>query len=240
MVAVRAAAPPMTDSHRAVVRVVGLERVYGDGDVAVRALRGVNLTVQAGEYVAIMGPSGCGKSTLLNVLGCLDRPTAGTYELDGLDASDLDPDARAAVRSERLGFVFQDFHLLPRTTALENVELPLLYGRTPPAEQRRLAIEALSRVGLGDRAAHTPRELSGGQQQRVAIARALVTEPALLLADEPTGNLDSETGAGVLALLDELHGKGLTIVLVTHDPDVGARADRIVRMRDGRVVEGAS
>ncbi len=230
----------MSVSRGPIVRVVGLERVYGEGDVAVRALRGVNLTVQAGEYVAVMGPSGCGKSTLLNVLGCLDRPTAGTYELDGLDASDLDRDARAAVRSERLGFVFQDFHLLPRTTAVENVELPLLYGRTPPAEQHRLAIEALARVGLGDRAEHTPRELSGGQQQRVAIARALVTEPALLLADEPTGNLDSETGADVLALLDELHGKGLTIVLVTHDPEVGARADRIVRMRDGRVVEGAS
>lgn len=220
-----------------VVRAEGLERVYGEGEVAVRALRGVDFVVRQGEFIAIMGPSGCGKSTLLNILGCLDQPTRGTYELDGRDVSRLAPDARATVRNETLGFVFQDFHLLPRTTALENVELPLLYGATQEEEHESRARKALSRVGLSGRETHTPRELSGGQQQRVAIARALVTEPALLLADEPTGNLDSETSAEILALLDELHGRGLTIVLVTHDAEVGARAERLVRMHDGRIVE---
>ncbi len=220
-----------------VVRAANLERVYGQGDVAVHALQGVDLLVESGEYIAIMGPSGCGKSTLLNVLGCLDRPTCGTYELDGRDVSRLDPDERATVRNETLGFVFQDFHLLARTTAVENVELPLIYGPVAPDQQRRRALAALARVGLAGREAHTPRELSGGQQQRVAIARALVTEPALLLADEPTGNLDSETSSEILALLDELHQKGLTILLVTHDAEVGARAQRLIRMRDGRVVE---
>ena len=220
-----------------VVRAEGLERVYGEGEVAVRALRGVDFVVRQGEFIAIMGPSGCGKSTLLNILGCLDQPTRGTYELDGRDVSRLAPDARATVRNETLGFVFQDFHLLPRTTALENVELPLLYGATREEEHESRARKALSRVGLSGRETHTPRELSGGQQQRVAIARALVTEPALLLADEPTGNLDSETSAEILALLDELHERGLTIVLVTHDAEVGARAERLVRMHDGRIVE---
>ena len=220
-----------------VVRARGLERVYGSGPVAVHALRGVDLEVLAGEFLAIMGPSGCGKSTLLNLLGCLDRPTCGAYELAGRDVSRLDRDARAAVRNEMLGFVFQDFHLLPRTTAVENVELPLIYGPTGAGEQQRRAVAALARVGLRGREWSTPRELSGGQQQRVAIARALVAEPALLLADEPTGNLDSETSAGILALLDELHTKGMTIVLVTHDEEVAARAGRIVRMRDGRIVQ---
>lgn len=220
-----------------VVEVAGLTRVYGLGDVAVHALRGIDLSVAAGEYLAIMGPSGCGKSTLLNVLGCLDRPTRGVYRLDGRDVSRLSPDERATVRNERLGFVFQDFHLLSRTTALENVELPLLYGQASPDEQRRRARLALERVGLSGREAHTPRELSGGQQQRVAVARALVTEPALLLADEPTGNLDSETSREILELLDALHARGLTLVLVTHDSDVAARAQRLIRMRDGRIVE---
>ncbi|MDG2307112.1 MAG: ABC transporter ATP-binding protein [Candidatus Binatia bacterium] len=220
-----------------VVRAEGLERVYGEGDVAVRALRGVNLHVARGEYIAIMGPSGCGKSTLLNLLGCLDRPSRGSFELAGRDVSRLDPDERATVRNEMLGFVFQDFHLLARTTALENVELPLIYGPSAPDAQRTRALAALARVGLEGREHHTPRELSGGQQQRVAIARALVTEPAVLLADEPTGNLDSETSVEILALLDELHSKGLTVVLVTHDPEVAARAQRLIRMRDGRIVE---
>ena len=224
-------------SRGRVVCAEGLERVFGEGDVAVHALRGVDLEVGAGEYIAIMGASGCGKSTLLNLLGCLDRPTRGTYLLEGRDVSRLEPDERAAVRNETLGFVFQDFHLLPRTTALENVELPLLYGSTPVEDQERRAREALARVGLSGRASHTPRELSGGQQQRVAIARALVTNPSVLLADEPTGNLDTTTSAEILALLDELHERGLTLVLVTHDEDVGARAQRLIRMRDGRIVE---
>jgi len=227
----------VTSGRTDVVRAKALERVYGEGDVAVHALRGVDLVVEAGEYLAIMGPSGCGKSTLLNLLGCLDRPTRGAYALAGRDVSRLAPDERATVRNETLGFVFQDFHLLPRTTAVENVELPLNYGPSASGAQRRRAVEVLARVGLAGREGSTPRELSGGQQQRVAIARALVAQPALLLADEPTGNLDSETSAEILALLDELHRNGLTILVVTHDADVAARAQGILRMRDGRIVD---
>ncbi|MBM4242466.1 MAG: ABC transporter ATP-binding protein [Deltaproteobacteria bacterium] len=184
-----------------------------------------------------MGPSGCGKSTLMNTLGCLDRPTEGVYELLGRDVSRLTRDELATVRNETLGFVFQDFNLLPRTSAIENVELPLLYSAVPPAEQRSRARTALARVGLAGREASTPTQLSGGQQQRVAIARALVTAPALLLADEPTGNLDSQTSVEILALLREQHAHGLTIVIVTHDDEVGAEAERLLLMRDGRVVE---
>ena len=221
----------------AVIVTRGLTRVYQAGDVAVHALRGVDLVIAAGEYVAIMGPSGCGKSTLMNTLGCLDSPTEGVYELLGRDVSRLTRDELASVRNETLGFVFQAFNLLPRTSALENVELPLLYSSVPPAEQRPRALAALARVGLAGREASTPRQLSGGQQQRVAIARALVTEPAVLLADEPTGNLDSKTGVEILDLLREQHARGLTIVMVTHDDEVGARAERLLLMRDGRVVE---
>ena len=221
----------------AVIATRGLTRVYQAGDVAVHALRGVDLRIEAGEYVAVMGPSGCGKSTLMNTLGCLDRPTEGVYELLGRDVSRLTRDELATVRNETLGFVFQDFNLLPRTSAIENVELPLLYSAVPPAEQRSRARTALARVGLAGREASTPTQLSGGQQQRVAIARALVTAPALLLADEPTGNLDSQTSVEILALLREQHAHGLTIVIVTHDDEVGAEAERLLLMRDGRVVE---
>ncbi|MEW6270979.1 MAG: ABC transporter ATP-binding protein [Thermodesulfobacteriota bacterium] len=221
----------------AVIRTRALTRVYQAGDVAVHALRGIDLAIDAGEYVAIMGPSGCGKSTLMNLLGCLDSPTSGSYELLGRDVSRLSPDELATVRNRTLGFVFQDFNLLPRTTALENVELPLLYSDVPPREQHVRARAALARVGLAGREASTPNQLSGGQQQRVAIARALVTEPAVLLADEPTGNLDSQTSVEILALLRELHARGLTIVTVTHDNEVGAQAERLLLMRDGQVVE---
>jgi len=220
-----------------VVRTRELTRVYQAGDVAVHALRGVDVTIERGEYVAIMGPSGCGKSTLMNTLGCLDSPTGGSYELLGRDVSRLTSDELATVRNRTLGFVFQDFNLLPRTTAIENVELPLLYGAVPPDEQRGRARAALAQVGLAGREASTPAQLSGGQQQRVAIARALVTEPVLLLADEPTGNLDSQTSLEILELLGGLHRRGLTIVMVTHDDEVGAQAERVLMMRDGRVVE---
>jgi putative ABC transport system ATP-binding protein len=221
----------------AVILTRDLTRVYQAGDVAVHALRGVDLRIDRGEYVAVMGPSGCGKSTLMNTLGCLDSPTGGVYELLGRDVSSLTRDELATVRNETLGFVFQDFNLLPRTSAIENVELPLLYGTVPPAEQRERARTALARVGLAGREASTPTQLSGGQQQRVAIARALVTEPAVLLADEPTGNLDSQTSIEILELLRDQHARGLTIVMVTHDDEVGARAERLLLMRDGRVVE---
>jgi putative ABC transport system ATP-binding protein len=221
----------------AVIRTVALERVYSAGDVAVHALRGVDLSVEPGEYVAIMGASGCGKSTLMNILGCLDQPTCGRYELLGRDVSHLPDDELAEVRNRTLGFVFQSFNLLPRTTALENVELPLLYGDTPTSEQRSRALAALRAVGLEGREASTPAQLSGGQQQRVAIARALVNRPQLVLADEPTGNLDSRTSEEILALFADLHRRGMTIVMVTHENDVAAHAERIVVMRDGLVVE---
>ncbi len=206
-----------------------------DGSVLVEALHGVDLQIPHGQYVAIMGSSGSGKSTLMNLLGCLDRPTAGTYLLDGIDVSTLTDDALSAVRGIRIGFVFQAFNLIPELTVVENVEVPLFYQRVPPTRRRERAIECLERVGLGDRLGHRPNQLSGGQQQRVAIARALVTQPAILMADEPTGNLDSATGGSILDLFESLHAQGLTLIMVTHDDRIAARCERIVRLRDGAI-----
>jgi putative ABC transport system ATP-binding protein len=224
-----------------VIRTAGLARSYQMGAATVSALRGVDLTVQAGEFVALMGASGSGKSTLLHLLGCLDRPTAGSYWLEGVEVSSLSRDALAEVRSQRIGFVFQSFNLLARFTAWENVALPLAYqhGRWSSSNQRQKANEALRRVGLAERAAHQPTELSGGECQRVAIARALVTRPAVILADEPTGNLDSATGDEIMTLLAELNAKGTTIVVVTHDANIAGHAGRTCTMRDGVLQEGA-
>ena len=213
-----------------------LHRVYQTGDVEVHALDGVTLAVEAGESLAIVGSSGSGKSTLMNVLGCLDRPTSGSYRLAGEEVAHLDRNRLAEIRNRTIGFVFQSFNLLPRTSALENVELPLAYAGVPTSARRRRAEAALERLGLGDRRRHSPSQLSGGQQQRVAIARALVGEPRVLLADEPTGNLDSRTGREILAILDELAAQGITVVLVTHETEVATHAARVVEMRDGRIV----
>jgi putative ABC transport system ATP-binding protein len=210
-------------------------KTYVMGDVSVQALRGVTLRIEDGEFVAIMGASGSGKSTLMNLLGCLDRPTSGGYRLAGTDISALGVDALAALRNRTLGFVFQSFNLLARTSALENVELPLLYAGVPARERHSRALQALTRVGLGDRADHHPNQMSGGQQQRVAIARALVGRPRLVLADEPTGNLDSQTSVEVMRILSELRQEGMTIVLVTHEADIAGWADRVITMRDGTV-----
>jgi putative ABC transport system ATP-binding protein len=218
-----------------VIEMTDVHRVYRMGDQEVRALDGLNVRVASGEFVAIMGASGSGKSTLLNLLGCLDRPTRGAYRLRGQAVERLDDDDLAEIRNREIGFVFQTFNLLERLTAVQNVELPLVYARTPPAERTERALRLLDLVGLSDRAGHRPNQLSGGQRQRVAIARALVQDPAMLLADEPTGNLDSESSGEIMALFDTLHGRGNTIVMVTHDADIAARAGRVVRMRDGRI-----
>ena len=217
-------------------RLLDVTKTYRMGDVEVHALAGVTLTVRQGEFTAVMGASGSGKSTLMNILGCLDRPTAGRYLLDDEDVSRLAPDRLAALRNRTIGFVFQNFNLLPRTSALENVELPLLYRGVPTAERHRRAAEALRRVGLADRLHHQPSQMSGGQQQRVAIARALVHGPRLILADEPTGNLDSRTSVEVMALLQELGRGGMTVLLVTHEPDVAEYTSRVIVLRDGRVL----
>ncbi|MBV9497036.1 MAG: ABC transporter ATP-binding protein [Acidobacteria bacterium] len=212
-----------------------LTRVYQLGPQEIYALRGVSLTIDPGEYVAIMGPSGSGKSTLMNIIGCLDTPSAGRYLLDGIPVESMNEDELAAVRNRKIGFVFQTFNLLARTTALQNVELPLIYAKIPRAERRQLAEEALAAVGLKERMNHQPNELSGGQRQRVAIARALVNKPSLLLADEPTGNLDSQTGREILDLFRDLHDRGNSIIMVTHEDDVAQEAKRVIHIRDGKI-----
>ena len=218
------------------VRLDDVVKTYRMGDVEVHALRGVSLVIQHGEFTAVMGASGSGKSTLMNLLGCLDRPSSGRYLLEGREVSRLSIDQLAEIRNRTIGFVFQNFNLLARTTALENVELPLVYSGVPTAERHARAAESLARVGLGDRAGHHPNQMSGGQQQRVAIARALVNRPRVILADEPTGNLDSQTSVEVMALFQELGRGGITVILVTHESDIADYASRVVTMRDGRIL----
>ena len=229
MGAVEAQSPPP------VIELVGIEKVYKTGELEVAALRSVSLRIDEGEFVAIVGPSGSGKSTLMHIIGCLDVPTGGIFRLGGHDVQSLDEDTLARVRNVFIGFVFQQFNLLAYLPAWRNVELPLVYGGVEPAERHERALAALERVGLADRADHRPGELSGGQQQRVAIARALVTEPAMILADEPTGNLDSQSTIEVMSLFDALHAEGATIVLITHERDIAARAEHVVELRDGDI-----
>jgi putative ABC transport system ATP-binding protein len=219
----------------AAVELIDIHQVYGTGESTVHALRGISLSVAVGEYVAIMGPSGSGKSTLMNLLGCLDVASSGRYLLGGHDVRELDEGELARVRNREIGFIFQSFNLVPRMTALANVELPLIYGKVGKAKRRRVALEALDRVGLSNRADHQPQQLSGGQQQRVAIARSLVMEPTLLLADEPTGNLDSESTSEILSIFDSLANQGRTIVIITHEENVAERSHRIVKIGDGLV-----
>jgi putative ABC transport system ATP-binding protein len=221
---------------RSILEVVDLTRRYRMGNDTIAALAGVSFRIESGEYVAIMGRSGSGKTTLMNLLGCMDRPSTGIIRIDGDDVQNLGDDALSAIRNRHIGFVFQSFQLLPRATAVQNVELPLVYRGMPRGLRRRAALDALARVGLADRSKHRPHELSGGQRQRVAIARALVGEPTLLLADEPTGNLDTTTEREIMALFDELHGKGHTIVVVTHEPSVAAVCPRAIRLAEGKVV----
>ncbi len=221
-----------------VAELKGISKIYGSGDLEVKALDQLNLTVQEGDYLAVMGASGSGKSTAMNILGCLDRPTSGTYRLNGMAVEQLDDDALADVRNCSLGFVFQQFHLLGHASAMENVMLPMIYAGVPREERIERAQSALRRVGLAQRLENKPNQLSGGQQQRVAIARAIINRPSLLLADEPTGALDSNTTAEVLELFDELHQQGITLVMVTHEDDVAARAQRIARFQDGRALTG--
>jgi putative ABC transport system ATP-binding protein len=218
-----------------VAELVHVSKVYGSGDTEVRALDDLSLTVYQGDYLAVMGASGSGKSTAMNILGCLDRPSSGQYRLNGTEVASLDDDQLADLRNQELGFVFQQFHLLPQLSAIDNVMLPMIYARVPKEERRRRALAALDRVGLSNRVENKPNQLSGGQQQRVALARAIINEPAMLLADEPTGALDSHTTEEVLGLFGDLNAQGITILIVTHENEVGARADRVVHFRDGRI-----
>ncbi len=227
-------------NDRVVIRLENVMRVYKVGVERIHALDGVDLELRGNEYVAVMGPSGSGKSTLMNVLGCLDRVTSGLYELDGQDTTGMNDAALARVRNERIGFVFQSFELLSRSSALKNVEMPLIYSRNGWWSRRRRALQMLDRVGLGDRVKHRPNQLSGGEKQRVAIARALICNPSILLADEPTGNLDSKTSEDILALFDQLYAEGQTIILVTHEESVARHAKRVIRMRDGRIFSDLS
>jgi putative ABC transport system ATP-binding protein len=223
-------------NNQSAIRFTDIRKTYKNGSLEVPVLHGINMTVEKGDYVAIMGPSGSGKSTMMNIIGCLDRATSGTYVLDGEDVSHLDDNALAEIRLRKLGFVFQGFNLLPRTDAIKNVALPLFYAGLSSKERTRRALVTLDEVGLTDRAHHKPNELSGGQQQRVAIARALINDPAVLLADEPTGNLDTKTSAEIMALFDKLHASGRTIIMVTHDENVARNAARIIRLLDGLIV----
>jgi putative ABC transport system ATP-binding protein len=225
----------MADNGQPTLVIDNLVKTYVMGSTEVHALRGVSLQIRRNEFVAIMGPSGSGKSTLMNMIGCLDTPTSGTYLLEGRDVSEMGDRQLAQVRNQRIGFVFQTFNLLPRASVLSNVELPLVYGGVSKAERRRRAMEAIGMVGLTDRSGHQPNELSGGQRQRVAIARALVSRPSIILADEPTGNLDSATGEEIMRVFDQLHASGQTIVLVTHEDNIAAHAGRIIRLRDGMI-----
>lgn len=220
------------------IKTENIWKIYKMGKVDVKALRGVSIEVEKGEYLAIMGPSGSGKSTLMNIIGCLDTPTSGRYFLEGKDVSSLSDDELALIRNQKIGFVFQSFHLLPRTPAIHNVELPLIYAGIGKKERRKLAERALEIVGLKDRMHHRPNELSGGERQRVAIARAIVTNPSILLADEPTGNLDSKSGEEIMKIFEELHSHGNTIIVVTHDPNIAGRTERIIKLKDGQVVNG--
>jgi putative ABC transport system ATP-binding protein len=214
----------------------GVSKIYGDGEIAVHALREVDFTLETGDYLAIIGSSGSGKSTLMNIVGCLDQPTRGRYLLEGIDVGALDDFELSYIRNRQIGLVFQSFNLIPRTTVLRNVELPLIYARMPRAERRRRALEAIDAVGLGDRGTHVPSELSGGQQQRAAIARAIVTDPAIVLADEPTGNLDTASTRDVLEIFRRLNSAGRTIVMITHEPEVAAHAKRVLQVADGQIV----
>lgn len=228
----------LTMNNNLVINAVDLTKTYQMGEVKVRALRGASLQVQPGELLAIMGPSGSGKSTLMNILGCLDQPTSGQYHLEGTDVAQLGDNSLAQIRGQRIGFVFQSFNLLPRTSALANVELPLVYMGAGRGERRRRSIAVLEMVGLGDRVYHKPNELSGGQQQRVAIARALVTDPAIIMADEPTGNLDSKSSEEIMGIFQHLNeARGITIIFVTHEPDIAKHTRRVVRLADGVIVE---
>jgi putative ABC transport system ATP-binding protein len=218
------------------VKLTEVVKIYRMGTVEVPALKGISLSVEAGAFIAIMGPSGCGKSTLLNILGCLDRPTSGAVEIDGVEVGKMSKAELATMRNRKIGFIFQNFHLLHNITALANVTLPFLYSDVPRSQRKPRAMQLLQSVGLEQRADHKPFELSGGQQQRVAIARALVNDPKLILADEPTGNLDSRSGLEILALLERLNREGMTILMVTHDPQLGAHADRIIHLKDGRIL----